>query len=220
MPRPLRLLMIFAACTLVCGVAALAFVVSTGRVPRGTAQLPEQAMANLSIPAFTAIDQDNKPVDRTLLLGNVTIVGFVFTNCPLACPNMTFQMSKQQQALKDTPVRLLSLSLDPANDTPAVLKAYGEQYGADFSRWTLATAPPGVTRKILGEDLKMHVAEDAGMQLTTKDGKQMNNIQHPPHLFLIGPDARVLGLYNANHGDDMARLTADARQAAQRLAGR
>src|SRR5688572_10003457 len=72
---------------------------------------------------FTLVDQDNRPLSADDLQGRTWVCGFVFTNCAGICPIMTGKMAALQAELP-TDVHLVSFSVDPTNDTPAVLKAY------------------------------------------------------------------------------------------------
>lgn len=110
------------------------------------------------IPNFELTDQDGKKFHLADFSDDYVFVGLIFTNCsvPTACPLTTKQMREVQelwakrQAAGDTKGRklqLLTLSFDPVTDTPAVLKKYGEKYGADFSNWTFATGPEELLSK-------------------------------------------------------------------------
>ena len=93
------------------------------------------------LPALPLRDQRGL---RTALTGDgrTTIVSFVYTRCRDArmCPLVAAKFAAMQRALHPREhVRLVTLTLDPAYDTPPVLARYGAAYGADPSRWTLAT---------------------------------------------------------------------------------
>ena len=77
--------------------------------------------------------------------GRTTIVSFIYTRCRDArmCPLVAAKFAAMQRALPDDRIRLVTVTLDPAYDTPAVLARYGASVGADPERWTLATGNPG-----------------------------------------------------------------------------
>src|SRR5262245_14632175 len=85
---------------------------------------PAPALARAHMPEFTLTTQEEKPLTRADLLGKVTIVDFMFTYCPFICPRLTATMNSMAQKLEGTSVRFLSVSVDPAHDTPQRLKAY------------------------------------------------------------------------------------------------
>ena len=64
-------------------------------------------------------------------------------------------MREVQQRMGEIDLRgqrlaLVTISVDAAHDTPAVLQSYGQGLGADFSRWRFATAPPDRLKQIVG----------------------------------------------------------------------
>lgn len=178
---------------------------------------PDEMLVGYAIPDFELTDQDGRPVDASILDGHVTILAFIFTNCPFACPGMTGQMVEHQDRLEGTGVRFLSISVDPDNDTPEVLRAYGERNEVDFERWSFLTGPFEQVRSIVRDSLNFHVGEDASRQITKADGSTMNNVSHPSHLILVGPGREVLGIYLYYEEDRMAELRSRARAAARAL---
>lgn len=165
----------------------------------------------LRISEFSLTDQSGEPVDATILDGTYTVVGFIFTNCPGLCPIMTKTMAEAQDRLRGSPVRLLSLSLDADRDTPEAMKAFGEAHGASFANWTFATGDSGQTRRIVAEDLKLVVDDEAENQVPTADGGTMANILHPTRMILVGPDRSVLGFYSVMDASGLDALESDVR---------
>lgn len=171
---------------------------------------PDEMLVGYVVPQFQLTDHDGRPVDHTILEGRVTILAFMFTNCPFACPGMTGQMLTLQSALAGTGVRFLSISVDPDNDTPEVLRAYGERSGVDFARWRYLTGPAEVTRSIVRDSLNFHVGVDESRSIELPGGQSMDNIHHPSHLILVGPDRHLLGIYLYSDAQAMAALRSRA----------
>lgn len=96
------------------------------------------ARATSALGAPPLVDMNGEPVD---LQHGITVLSFIYTRCPdpRMCPLVTAKFARMSKLLDGTPVRLLEITLDPAYDTPAVLRAYGRAVGADGSRWTFAT---------------------------------------------------------------------------------
>jgi protein SCO1/2 len=91
-------------------------------------------------PAFRLTDQDGRKVSLQDFQGKVVLVSFIFTNCPAACPLVTAKMAMIHHELKGTDLRMISITIDPGHDTPAVLKEYGKQFrGVDFQSWSFLT---------------------------------------------------------------------------------
>lgn len=105
------------------------------------------------IPDVPLVDQGGRPFSLSRYDDTHVLLGFVFTRCavPEACPKTIAKMKEVDAAAQaaGVPLRLLVVTLDPAYDVPAAMKAYGEKIGADPSRWTLATGEPGLVDQAL-----------------------------------------------------------------------
>ncbi len=98
------------------------------------------------MPPFTLINQDGERVTLESFRGRPFVLTFIFTRCPIPnfCPRMSNNFAELQRAIRDgngklAKARLLSVTLDPAFDTPQILKEYGASLQADPTIWTLAT---------------------------------------------------------------------------------
>ena len=98
------------------------------------------------VPDFSLLNEADQPLTNADLRGRLTVVTFIFTRCPVPeyCPAMALRFGELQKAILADPklagrARLLSITLDPENDRPAVLKAYGEAVGAKPAVWSFAT---------------------------------------------------------------------------------
>jgi len=91
-----------------------------------------------ALEAPPLIDMNGRSVN---LRDGVTVLAFVYTRCadPRMCPLVTAKFARMSALLADSPVRLVEITLDPAFDTPAVLRSYARAFGADGVRWTMAT---------------------------------------------------------------------------------
>ena len=89
---------------------------------------PEPSLAVLgTLPAFTLTDKSGATVTGATLAGRPWIADLVFTRCQLTCPRMTERMSSLGPRLAPG-VRRVSVSVDPAHDTPAVLAPYAKRH--------------------------------------------------------------------------------------------
>jgi protein SCO1/2 len=110
--------------------------------PAGNAP-KEEAAVKMSIPDLTLFNQDGKQIHfyRDLIKGKVVAINFIFTTCTTICPPMAATFSKIQNQLGarlGKEVYLISISVDPAVDTPERLKAWGAKFGAKPG-WTFVT---------------------------------------------------------------------------------
>lgn len=199
MPRGLLIALLVTGMIALGSAAMLVVSLSSSRpeaaeVQAGDPATPDQGLEGIRFPAFELIDQSGRAVDESVLDGKVTIVDFVFSNCPSICPAMTARMSKLQGRLGDVEgVRFLSVSIDPERDTPERLRAWAAEFDADLQTWSFLTGDRAVARGI-ARAIGFGV-EDTGKEIPTSEGGTMSNIEHPTQLVLVGPDRQVLGLY-------------------------
>jgi protein SCO1/2 len=151
----------------------------------GAARSPSIASAlqpNDLAPAFSLVDQAGNPVTLADLNGQVLVVDFIFTRCPGPCPIMTSRHVELQRALAPElreRVRFVSISLDPAFDSPEVLKAYADARGVDLSNWSFLTGPE--------PDVAEVVRRFGVGTLRASDG----NIDHALATFLVDGRGRI-----------------------------
>lgn len=100
---------------------------------------------------FSLTDRTGRAVTRSDLAGRFLVVDFLFTSCSLTCPIVNQHMAEIQQLTANQPdVKLLSLTVDPRDDTTAVLSQYGLKFGADTNRWWLLTGDKSVLYHLIG----------------------------------------------------------------------
>ncbi|MCE9593258.1 MAG: SCO family protein [Planctomycetes bacterium] len=92
-----------------------------------------------TLAPFTLVDSSGRTITNADLAGRVCIASFVFTTCSGPCPTISANFRAIQDDLPAEGVRLLSISVDPATDTPEVMGRYAEKLGADRSRWMFLT---------------------------------------------------------------------------------
>lgn len=96
-----------------------------------------------TMPSFALVDQAGRTVKSESLRGRALVVSFVFTMCREACPLVTVQLARAQVRARaerlDGRVRFVSITLDPATDTPDVLRRYADAYGIDLTSWVFLT---------------------------------------------------------------------------------
>jgi len=96
-------------------------------------------------PDFTLTDQDGRKVTLSSSRGKVVLVNFIFTQCEEVCLQMTREMRGLQEHFGQRMGRevvFLSITVDPAHDSPRALKLYGRKHNLDFATWRLLTGSP------------------------------------------------------------------------------
>lgn len=96
------------------------------------------------VPPTTFFDQDGKKRTLADFHGKAVVLTFIYTRCPMPtfCPLMDTNFVALQERIKGDPglsVHLVTVSFDPAADTPAVLKTHGQKLGFDPTLWTFLT---------------------------------------------------------------------------------
>lgn len=123
-------------------------------------RLPMRLPVIAQVADFTLTNQLDRPVRLADLRGQVWVADIIFSRCPGPCATMTKRMSELQAALPpNLPVRLISLTTDPAHDTPRALASYAERFGADANRWQFLTGPKADLVKLAVNSLKLTVLD-------------------------------------------------------------
>ena len=105
---------------------------------------------------FTLTNQDGRLTTLADFTNHVWVADIVFTRCAGPCPRLTGQMRNLQNLLPpDSAAKLVTLTTDPDYDSPAVLKKYGDRFGADSKRWTFLTGTPREIAQLASGSLKL-----------------------------------------------------------------
>jgi len=104
----------------------------------------EEARAREYFTNLELINQDGETVRffDDVLKDKVVVINFIFTNCKGACPLITHKLTLVRDGLEGKigdPIQFVSLSLDPARDTPAAMKEFAQTHHADHEGWTFLT---------------------------------------------------------------------------------
>ena len=103
-------------------------------------------------PDFSLVDQDGRLVSLASLRGKVLLLDFVYTHCPGPCPILTGTHVSVQRALPPElaeKVRFVSISLDPARDTPEAFRRYAEARGVNLATWSFLGGAPDTVADVL-----------------------------------------------------------------------
>lgn len=147
----------------------------------------------LAAPEFELIDQSAESFGTRQLKGKVWIANFVFTRCAGPCPVMTSHMAALQFELAGHPqwndIRLLSISVDPDYDTPAVLAERARIALADPEHWRWLTGARQQVWTLISEGFKLPVGEDAA--------NPDMPILHSQKFVLVDRRGNIRGYYDA-----------------------
>jgi len=109
---------------------------------------------------FALTNQNAQPVSLADVRGHVWVADIIFTTCPGPCLNMTRQMKQLQDSLPPrSQAKLVSLTTNPDFDTPPILRAYAERFGADPNRWMFLTGAKKEIAALATGSLKLTAIE-------------------------------------------------------------
>jgi len=155
-----------------------------------------------AVPDFTLMERSRRSVTLEDLKGQVWVADFIFTRCAGICPAMSSKMLNLQQRLPRE-IRLVSFSVDPANDTPEVLTEYAKRYNADPERWLFLTGDPEAMQKLSVGGFKL------GLDPTGTDAEP---ITHSSRFVLVDRQGHIRGYYGTEDADILDRIVADAKK--------
>jgi protein SCO1/2 len=151
-----------------------------------------------AVPAARFVDQDGRPRDFASFAGQPVVVTFMYTKCPMPtfCPFLDRSFAAIQKSLETDPalaalkgrVHLVSVSFDPATDTPAVLKEHAARLKADPKVWTFLTGDR--------DDIDQF-AMRFGVQLA-RDVNDPVNITHTLRTAIVDADGKLVKTYIGN----------------------
>lgn len=136
-------------------------------VKLSTRQAAEAITNTSKVPNFSFKDPYGNIITQKDLLGRVWIADFFFTKCPQICPLMAQKLAVIQEQFKnETDFRLLSVTTDPENDTPEVLKSFAKRHRADMDRWFFLRGEKKAVVAFSANGLKLDVTVDSVMHST------------------------------------------------------
>lgn len=160
----------------------------------GASQVAAREVARVQVgevvPDFTIVDQNHRTVSLKDFRGQIVLVTFIYTRCPLPnfCPLMSKNFASLQERFeKEFPGKfhLLSVSIDPGFDQPDVLKAYESKYSKNEDSWTFGSS----------ENAGSDSPSDLFGLIQERSGGLIN---HDLRTALIGPDGRLIHIWKSN----------------------
>jgi protein SCO1/2 len=175
--------------TLLWGLLVAALVLVAGAAVWQILSRPEPPPVLSEVPDFTLTNRDGRTVRRADLAGAPWVADFIFTRCAASCPMMSLRMARLNHDLPaDPPVRLVSFTVDPDHDTPAVLESYAKSFSAP-DRWLFLTGGRDEMHRLSKEGFKLAVDASSG----TED----EPILHSTRFVLVDGEGRIRGYYEA-----------------------
>jgi protein SCO1/2 len=153
------------------------------------------------------LDSDSVEFSHVNCEDQLRVIDFFFTTCPTICPIMSSQMARLQAGIEDRglagDVRLISHSVDPENDTPSKLKAYGERLGQNPEIWTLLTGNK--------EDI-YDLARNGYFLTAIESDTAAGGIFHSDIFALVDRSGRIRGYYDGTETEEVDQLLDDIQR--------
>jgi protein SCO1 len=155
------------------------------------------------VPDFSLTERSGAPLRRADLAGSPWFADFIYTRCSGSCPVLSRNMARLQRAVGGR-ARLVSFSVDPANDTPQALSAYADRFSAPQTDWLFVTGDVAELRRLIGEGFHLAVAEPpAG------EPELAGAITHSEKIALVDGDLRIRRYYDGASDDWVEGALAD-----------
>jgi protein SCO1/2 len=178
------------------------------KMPAPAGDAPDVIAPGTVVADALLVDQDGAAHPLSALRGHRVALTFVYTRCPLPdfCPLMNRNFAEVQKQVKQSPqladVRLVTMTLDPKYDTPAVLKPYAQSAGADPMVWSFVTGEPNDVKKFSGQ-FGLYYEPDA---------QEAGVVIHNLRTVVIDAEGRLVKIVS-NNAWTPAQLVADLKAA-------
>jgi len=171
------------------------------------------------VPFFALTERSGRRVTRDDLRGSVSVLDFIYTECTETCPTQSLELARlQREFAAQYDFRLVSITVDPAHDTPAVLRHYAERFGAT-DRWWFLTGDKQAIYCLARDGFRLAVvdprsAESPACGATSwlapaaawaSHGSQ-GLVMHSARLVLIDRRAQIRAYHLATDPESLARL--------------
>ncbi|MCY0969510.1 SCO family protein [Chryseobacterium sp. CY353] len=143
----------------------------------------------MKVPDFELTDQNGKKITNKDMLGKVYLVEFFFSKCPTICPVMNSNMKVIQKEIDRPEFGILSISIDPENDTPETLKQHADKIGVKSPNWHFLTGD----RDYIGK-----LADQFNIYVGDKEDES-ESLNHSGMIALVDQEGNIRCRYNKDN---------------------
>ncbi|MBC6606672.1 SCO family protein [Hymenobacter sp. BT188] len=145
---------------------------------------------------YSFLSQTGRIIGQKDLKDGLYVTSFFYTACSQDCAQRNSQLTRVQEKFRLEPrVRLVSYTVNPAQDSVAVLERYAERYGAIAGKWFFLTGDKNQLNRLLTEEYRLPALTG-----------EAPTIQHSQQLFLVDRNHRVRGIYDGTKAREIDRL--------------
>jgi protein SCO1/2 len=222
-PPPQRKLILPAAVSLAALIAAGLLWLARGDL----SSLPTYG----AVPDFALTDARNRAVGLKDLSGKVWVADLIFTRCTDTCPLQTAEMARlQAEFAGEKELRFVSITTDPAYDTPDVLARYAARYKADLGTWYFLTGEEKAIARLAREGFRLAFATRSSRREGPRvllervwaslgpraaaahhDEKHTTEISHSSRFVLVDRGGQIRGYYLSSEAESLEKLRRDLR---------
>ena len=155
------------------------------------------------VPEFNLTESSGRGIGLSDLKGKVWLADLIYTTCPSICPVLSGRLSAlQSEAFKNGGVRFVSISVNPAGDTPEVLRTYAEKYHATPGKWYFLTGDKTAVSELANRGFMLAAGEprDDGTELV-----------HSTKIALVDKNGVIRAYYEGVTGDESRKILRDIR---------
>jgi len=143
----------------------------------------------MKVPDFELTNQNNKKISNKDMLGKVYLVEFFFSKCPTICPVMNSNMRAIEDKINNPEFGIISISIDPENDTPEALNQHAKKVGAKSPNWHFLTGD----RDYIGE-----IADQFNIYVGDKED-EAESLNHSGMIALVDKEGNIRCRYNKDN---------------------
>jgi protein SCO1/2 len=166
------------------GISFIILIFGIWAVPKIIAKFQKSNLVEIGpVPEFKLTNQDNKSISDKDYLGKVYVVEFFFSTCPTICPKMNESMLQLQEEFYGNPnFGLASITIDPAKDTPQVLKEHANLLGVKHYNWHFLTGDKEYIFGLANKGFNLYAGEN---------NKVAGGFEHSGLFALIDKDGKI-----------------------------
>lgn len=136
-----------------------------------------------SAPRFELTNQTGENITDQDYKGKVYVLEFFFSTCPTICPKMNQNMLQLQDEFgNNEDFGIVSITINPENDTPQVLKDHAEHLGVKMKNWNFLTGDKKYIYDLANKGFNIYAAEN---------NKAMGGFEHSGLFALIDKEGNI-----------------------------
>ncbi len=166
------------------GISLIILIFGIWAVPKIASKFSQPNLEVIGkVPEFSFIDQNGKTITNQSYKGKVYVVEFFFTTCPSICPIMTDNMIKIDSKFFGNPkFGIASITINPENDTPQVLKLYAKKHQITSPNWHLLTGNKQAIYDLANKGFNLYVG---------KNSEVAGGFEHSGFFALVDQDGNI-----------------------------